>query len=87
MLKNPSKKSGSDRVGYLISRWLVGVSEHLSVSEALRCGGSLPAAQLRIEMKRNGAGDGIRTRDLHLGKVPLYQLSHSRNEWDYSMAY
>ncbi len=26
-----------------------------------------------------GAGDGIRTRDLHLGKVPLYQLSHSRS--------
>ena len=26
----------------------------------------------------NGAGDGIRTRDLHLGKVSLYQLSHSR---------
>lgn len=25
-----------------------------------------------------GAGDGVRTRDLHLGKVPLYQLSHSR---------
>ena len=28
--------------------------------------------------KSNGAGDGVRTRDLHLGKVPLYQLSHSR---------
>ena len=26
-----------------------------------------------------GAGDGVRTRDLHLGKVPLYQLSHSHN--------
>ncbi len=25
-----------------------------------------------------GAGDGDRTRDLHLGKVSLYQLSHSR---------
>ena len=26
-----------------------------------------------------GAGDGIRTRDLHLGKVMLYQLSYSRS--------
>src|SRR6476661_2671892 len=25
-----------------------------------------------------GAVDGSRTRDLHLGKVPLYQLSHHR---------
>ncbi|GEM_PF-3867769 len=28
----------------------------------------------------DGAGDGIRTRDLHLGKVSLYQLSHSRSD-------
>jgi hypothetical protein len=28
--------------------------------------------------KRNGAGDGIRTRDIDLGKVALYQLSYSR---------
>ena len=28
--------------------------------------------------KRNGAGDGIRTRDINLGKVALYQLSYSR---------
>src|SRR5690242_199139 len=27
---------------------------------------------------RNGAGDGIRTRDINLGKVALYQLSYSR---------
>ena len=26
----------------------------------------------------NGAGDGIRTRDINLGKVALYQLSYSR---------
>jgi hypothetical protein len=33
-----------------------------------------------------GAGDGIRTRDLYLGKVSLYQLSHSRiNADDYSI--
>ena len=25
---------------------------------------------------RNGAVDGARTRDLHLGKVALYQLSY-----------
>jgi hypothetical protein len=28
--------------------------------------------------KRVGAGDGIRTRDINLGKVALYQLSYSR---------
>ena len=28
--------------------------------------------------KQFGAGDGIQTRDLHLGKVALYQLSYSR---------
>jgi hypothetical protein len=27
---------------------------------------------------RHGAGDGIRTRDINLGKVALYQLSYSR---------
>jgi hypothetical protein len=28
-----------------------------------------------------GAGDGIRTRDIDLGKVALYQLSYSRTPW------
>ena len=27
----------------------------------------------------HGAGDGIRTRDIDLGKVALYQLSYSRS--------
>ena len=27
---------------------------------------------------RNGAVDGARTRDLHLGKVALYQMSYGR---------
>jgi hypothetical protein len=27
----------------------------------------------------DGAGDGIQTRDLRLGKATLYQLSYSRN--------
>ncbi len=31
-----------------------------------------------LEQKRDGAGDGIRTRDINLGKVALYQLSYSR---------
>jgi hypothetical protein len=30
------------------------------------------------EFFENGAGDGIRTRDINLGKVALYQLSYSR---------
>ena len=29
--------------------------------------------------KKNGAGNGVRTRDLNLGKVALYQLSYSRS--------
>ena len=29
-----------------------------------------------------GAGDGIRTRDINLGKVALYQLSYSREVSD-----
>ncbi len=34
---------------------------------------------IRMKRKsRNGAGDGIRTRDINLGKVALYQLSYSR---------
>ena len=28
--------------------------------------------------KENGAGNEVRTRDLNLGKVALYQLSYSR---------
>ena len=28
--------------------------------------------------EKHGAGDGIRTRDINLGKVALYQLSYSR---------
>ena len=28
----------------------------------------------------NGAGEGIRTLDIHLGKVVLYQLSYARKK-------
>ena len=31
-------------------------------------------------LEMNGAGDGIRTRDINLGKVALYQLSYSRRK-------
>src|SRR5262249_26053568 len=34
----------------------------------------------RLRGQRNGAEDGTRTRDPHLGKVMLYQLSHFRSE-------
>ena len=30
----------------------------------------------------NGADNGVRTRDPHLGKVVLYQLSHVRIAWN-----
>ena len=39
---------------------------------AIPVGSIAPYAQFR------GADDGIRTRDPHLGKVVLYQLSHVR---------
>ena len=32
-----------------------------------------------------GAGDGIRTRDIDLGKVALYQLSYSRSTYENSI--
>src|SRR4051812_14238901 len=35
-----------------------------------------------IREKENGAEDGTRTRDPHLGKVMLYQLSHFRSMTD-----
>ena len=33
----------------------------------------------------NGADDGLRTRDLQLGKLALYQLSYVRKEANSSM--
>ena len=30
------------------------------------------------ELPTDGAGDGIQTRGLYLGRVPLYQLSYAR---------
>ena len=37
------------------------------------------ATAVRVRRQRNGAEDGTRTRDPHLGKVMLYQLSHFRS--------
>jgi hypothetical protein len=34
-----------------------------------------------------GAGDGIRTRDINLGKVALYQLSYSRSSAELSVCH
>ena len=45
---------------------------------------------MRVAMRPNpavttfGAEDGTRTRDPHLGKVMLYQLSHFRVDVDYT---
>ena len=38
---------------------------------------SIPGMDVRF-LGKDGAGDGIRTRDIDLGKVALYQLSYSR---------
>ena len=40
--------------------------------------GEEATVSIRLEDLMNGAGDGIRTRDIDLGKVALYQLSYSR---------
>ena len=34
----------------------------------------------------DGAGEGIRTLDIHLGKVVLYQLSYARNKYSWIIA-
>ncbi|SVC43298.1 uncharacterized protein METZ01_LOCUS296152, partial [marine metagenome] len=34
----------------------------------------------------NGAGEGIRTLDIHLGKVVLYQLSYARKRFIISIS-
>jgi hypothetical protein len=38
------------------------------------------SSRLFIDRILDGAGDGIRTRDINLGKVALYQLSYSRSK-------
>ena len=40
---------------------------------------AVPAVWQRSRLTRTGAGDGVRTRDLELGKLALYQLSYTRN--------
>ena len=40
--------------------------------------GAPPELKGVVTDSKHGAGDGIRTRDINLGKVALYQLSYSR---------
>ncbi len=42
------------------------------------CGGPSDLVFTSTKFDRSGAEDGIRTRDLNLGKVALYQLSYFR---------
>ena len=42
-------------------------------------------AAVRSVGQKNGAEDGTRTRDPHLGKVMLYQLSHFRSKDRYEV--
>jgi hypothetical protein len=39
---------------------------------------SLLGQKMLVNLPLSGAGNEIRTRDLNLGKVALYQLSYSR---------
>ena len=41
-----------------------------------------PSNLIRPAPAGNGADNGVRTRDPHLGKVVLYQLSHVRIAWN-----
>src|SRR5262249_61548278 len=42
-------------------------------------GGALPLSyEGLVVSNRSGAGDGIRTRDIQLGRLELYQLSYTR---------
>gem|GEM_PF-6533795 len=41
--------------------------------------GRVSSHEVGVRSWRSGADDGIRTRDPHLGKVMLYQLSHVRS--------
>ena len=37
-----------------------------------------PASSRLVRGNKNGAGDGVRTHDNHVGNVVLYQLSYTR---------
>ena len=41
-----------------------------------------PLATIFLLRQKNGARDGTRTRDNHVGNVELYQLSYSRSKID-----
>ena len=46
---------------------------------AIRCITTLPPRQIDTDhLIKTGAGNRVRTGDLNLGKVALYQLSYSR---------
>ena len=59
-------------MGRLVRVWSLQNLERRGVGTMIRFLG------LTLEFEENGAGDGIRTRDIDLGKVALYQLSYSR---------
>jgi hypothetical protein len=77
-----------------LTTWVRRQVKFLSEKKAPPPGGSVEAGQLKEEVcnpirrlllrtkvtrtESPRAGNGIRTRDIHLGKVTLYQLSYSR---------
>ena len=47
--------------------------------EPSRCeAGGLDVSQVVLANGEGGAGNGVRTRDIQLGRLTLYQLSYSR---------
>ena len=45
------------------------------------CSTTEPLEQSFLIILKNGAGDAIRTRDIQLGRLALYQLSYTRKIW------
>src|SRR5215470_12919258 len=64
---------------------VTGDCEHFTSNQALadgdHCHGLIAAPiQFKLDTKyKSGAGDGLRTRYLNLGKVALYRVSYSRS--------
>ena len=59
-----------------LARFLYGIPPHRFESHVV--GNKKTTERLTRSLVYDGADNGIRTRDPHLGKVMLYQLSHVR---------
>src|SRR5580700_1086539 len=80
-MMTPSNRSRNGQTiggGALCSGGLSGVPMSADQYERIPRSGSVNAFPAHRHQNSPRADDGIRTRDPHLGKVMLYQLSHVR---------